>query len=384
MTGTPPDSETYALKSAAVRDIPAPELNYRPPGPRNYRPRIGVIGAGGIVASHLNAYRDAGWEVAAICNRSLAKAEARAAEFAPRARVMDRYEEILADPSIDVVDITPHPADRLPIIEAALKAGKHVLSQKPFVLDLSAGERLVKLAVGNGVKLAVNQNGRWAPHLAWMRQAVKAGLIGDVTSAHIAVHWNHGWIAGTPFEKMEDVILYDFAIHWFDFLTSITGKRAISVFAMANKAHAQAAAVPLLAQVLVRLKEGQASLIFDGATPFGARDTTFITGTRGSLSCEGPDLGQQTVTLTTAQGRTQPQLEGTWFNDGFRGAMGALLVAIEDDTEPENGAVENLQSLALAFAAIQSRRSGREVNVGEATRIEIRQHFWDDPQFPKA
>ena len=85
----------------------------------------------------------------------------------------------------------------MPNVEAALKAGKHELSQKPFVLDLAEGNRLVNLARNNGVKLAVNQNGRWAPHLSWMREAVRAGLIGDVQSVHIAVHWSHGWIAGT-------------------------------------------------------------------------------------------------------------------------------------------------------------------------------------------
>jgi predicted dehydrogenase len=77
------------------------------------------------------------------------------------------------------------------------------------------------------------------------------------------------------------------------------------------------------------------------------------------------------VTLTTAEGVSRPDLQGTWFNDGFRGAMGALLVAIEDDTEPANGAAENLHSLALAFAAIESRRTGREVAIGDATRLEV-------------
>jgi predicted dehydrogenase len=370
MTETMPDTDTYALKSAAVADIPAPQLPYRPPAPSTYRPRIGVIGAGGIVASHLDAYRAAGWKVAAICNRTRSKAEARAREFAPQAKVTDRYEEILADKSIDVVDITPHPADRLPIIEAALEAGKHVLSQKPFVLDLADGERLVRLARDKGVKLAVNQNGRWAPHQAWMREAVRQGLVGDVVGVHVSIHWNHGWIAGTSFEKVEDLILYDFGIHWFDFVASIVGTRAESVFATTRHAHGQDAKVPLLAQALVRFGGGQASLVFDGATPFGPRDTTYIAGTKGSLMSDGPDLGTQAVTLTTAVGRSRPPLEGTWFNDGFRGAMGALLVAIEDDTEPANGARENLLSLALAFAAIQSSRTGREVKIGEATRIE--------------
>lgn len=366
-----PDADTYALKSVALAEVPAPALPYQPPMPRAYHPRIGVIGAGGIISAHLDAYRTAGWEVAAICNRTLAKAEAKAAEFAPKARVTDRWQDVLNDPAIDVVDITPHPADRLPILEAALKAGKHVLSQKPFVLDLAEGRHLVTLARQNGVKLAVNQNGRWAPHLAYMREAVRAGLIGDVISAHISNQWNHDWIAGTPFEKIDDLILCDFGIHWFDFLHSVIGSRAQTVFATAIHATGQTAAVPLLAQVLVQMKGGQASLIFDGATPFGPRDTIFIAGAKGSLRSEGPDLGQQSVTLTTAEGIALPRLQGTWFNDGFRGAMGALLVAIENDDEPVNGAEENLDSLALAFAAIQSRRTGQPVKFGASDRLVL-------------
>ncbi len=368
---TAPDADTYALKSADVPEMAAPELPYLPPAPRRYRPRIGVIGAGGIVSAHLDAYRTAGWEVAAICNRSLPKAEACRQEFAPSARVTGHYADILADPAIDVVDITPHPADRLPIIEAALRAGKHVLSQKPFVLDLEEGARLIRLAQEHGVRLAVNQNGRWAPHLAYMREAVRAGLIGDVISVHASIHWNHGWIAQTPFERIEDVILYDFGIHWFDFVRSIIGARAQSVFATASRAVGQRAAAPLTAQVLIRAEGGQASLVFDGAAVWGPRDTTYIAGTGGSLCSDGPDLGSQRVTLTTAAGRAVPKLQGKWFNDGFRGAMGALLVAIETDSEPANSAAENLQSLALAFAAIESRRTGREVAVGEATRLAL-------------
>ena len=364
-----PDPDSYALKSAAVATIAAPDLPYLPPKPRDFRPRIGVIGAGGIVAAHLDAYRTAGWQVAAICNRTVTKADAKAQEFYPAARVTTDYADILADPAIDVVDITPHPADRLPIIEAALRAGKHVLSQKPFVLDLAEGARLVALARECGVKLAVNHNGRWAPHLAWMREAVRAGLIGEVTGVQVAIHWNHSWIAGTRFERIEVLILYDFAIHWFDFIVSVLGQGRVSgAFAMAGKASGQTALVPLAAQVLLRMEGGQASLVFDGAAGFGPRDTTHITGTRGSLRSDGPDLGVQQVTLTTAAGQATPVLQGTWFNDGFRGAMGALLVAIETDSEPANGAAENLESLALAFAAIQSRRSGREVAVGEVTK----------------
>ncbi|KPP83821.1 MAG: putative dehydrogenase [Rhodobacteraceae bacterium HLUCCA08] len=362
--------DDYALRSDDAPAIAAPDLPYRPPMPRAYRPGIGLIGTGGISAAHLDAYRSAGWQVAALWNRERGAAEARAAEFCPAARIEDDWQAMLRDPEIDVIDIALHPEHRVPVIEAALKAGKHVLSQKPFVTDLDTGAALVALAEDRGVKLAVNQNGRWAPHLAWMREAVHAGLIGDLVSAHVAVHWNHGWTAGTAFDAVADLVLYDFGVHWFDFIAALAGDRLQSVLATATAARGQANKVPLLAQALVRFEGGQASAVFDGALPHGARDTSYIGGTAGSLVSDGPDLGRQQVRLTTADGVARPALQGQWFNDGFRGAMGALLCAIEDGTEPANGARENLRSLALTFAAVRSRITGHEVDIGAARRLE--------------
>ena len=157
--------------------------------------------------------------------RTLARAEARRDEFFPDAVATDDFQSLFVATTSRLFDITPHPAERVPLVEAALKAGKHVLSQKPFVLDLDSGERLVELADSHGVKLAVNQNGRWAPHFAYMREAVRAGLIGDLVSCHTGVHWDHSWIVGTPFEKIDDLIFFDFAVHWFDFLASLIGAR---------------------------------------------------------------------------------------------------------------------------------------------------------------
>ena len=364
------DTDTYALRSADLPAIDAPEIAYRPPSPRSYRPKIGMIGTGGISASHLDAYRAAGWEVAALWNRTRSKAEVKAADYCPDARIEDDWQAMLGDAEIDVIDVTLHPEHRVPIIEAALRAGKHVLSQKPFVSDLETGEALVRLAESEGVKLAVNQNGRWSPHMAFIREVVREGHIGDVLSAHTAAHWNHGWTAGTPFDEIADLVLYDFGVHWFDFIASLIGNRAESVFATASKACGQSNRMPLLAQALVRFDGGQASLVFDGGLPHGPRDSTYVGGTLGSVRSEGPDLGNQAVTLTTADGIAQPTLEGQWFNDGFRGAMGELLCAIEDGREPINNARDNLGSLAMAFAAIQSRITGKEVAVGSVRRLE--------------
>lgn len=363
------DTDTYALKSADLPEISAPDVPYQPPMPKSYRPRIGMIGTGGISASHLDAYRNAGWEVAALWNRTRDKAEAKAAQYCPDARIEDDWQAILSNPDIDVVDVTLHPEHRTAIIEAALKAGKHVLSQKPFVTDLDVGEDLVKLADDMGVRLAVNQNARWAPDKAFMRETVKAGLIGQLITAHARVHWDHGWTAGTPFDRIADLILYDFGVHWLDFIASLAGDRVEAVFATAARGLGQGNQVPLLAQALVRMDGGQASLVFDGFVPHGPRDTTFLAGTLGSIVSDGPDLSQQAVTLTRPGGIAHPKLAGNWFNDGFRGTMGELLCAIEEGRDPSNSARGNLVSLAMAFAAVESRISGREIAVGRTRRL---------------
>src|SRR5262245_8815509 len=152
-------ADDYGLsKTEEAAQIAAPELDYRPRNPRRYNPAIGLIGCGGIAVQHLNAYRHAGYRVTALCDHTESKARDYQARFYSEAVVTTDYHEVLQRDEIEVVDITTHPEDRVEIIEAALRADKHVLSQKPFVVDLDVGEGLVELAERQGVKLAVNQN----------------------------------------------------------------------------------------------------------------------------------------------------------------------------------------------------------------------------------
>jgi predicted dehydrogenase len=353
-----PAPDSYALVAADAKPVAAPILDYAPPMPKDKSIPIGLIGAGGISFAHLDAYRKSGLNVVAIADRHLDRAQGRRDQFFPNAIAIDRIDDLIGNPQIKVLDITLHPADRAPLIRRALEAGQHVLSQKPFVRDMTTGRELVDMAEANGLQLAVNQNGRWAPHLSYIREAVSAGLIGEVTGVHVSIQWDHSWIAGTPFEKIDQIVLDDFAIHWFDFLASVIGDTARTVYATGTRAGDQQVASQLLAQAMVAYPGGQASLVFDGHTRFGAEDSTVVVGTRGTLRSTGPDLGRQAVSLTTAEGVARPELTGQWFNDGFAGAMGALLVAVETGKPPINSARGNLVSLRLVEAAMTSAKTG--------------------------
>jgi len=351
--------------------IQAPDLPYLPRDPEAYCPAIGLIGCGGISEMHLRAYKEAGYRVTALCGRTEEKVRSRQQEFFPAAEVYLDYRELLKRDDLEVVDIATHPEERVPIVEAALEAGKHVLSQKPFVVDLDVGERLVETAARRGVKLAVNQNGRWAPHFSYLRSAVAAGLLGEVISAHFGVHWDHNWVAGSPFDEVEPLVLYDFGIHWFDMAAVFMGeKEPRRVYASATRSPGQRAKPPLLAQALIEYDGAQATLAFNGDTRRGQEDRTYVVGTEGAAGSCGVDLTTQEVTLYTSQGVARPALEGTWFRQGFHGTMAELLGAIEEDREPFNNARDNLRSLALCFAAAASAARGEPVVPGTVRRIQ--------------
>ncbi|RMF72907.1 MAG: gfo/Idh/MocA family oxidoreductase, partial [Planctomycetota bacterium] len=321
---------------------------------------------------HLFAYRKARYPVVALCDVDRGRAESRRREFYPQADVHTDYRDVLARDDIEVVDVTPHPLQRAPILEAALRAGKHVLSQKPFVLDLDFGRRLVRLAQRRGLRLAVNQNGRWAPHFAYIREAVHRGLIGEVVSVHMSMHWDHNWVRDFPFNRIRHLILFDFAIHWFDMLHCLMrGRKARRVYASYAKSPGQTARPKLLAQAAVEYADAQATLVFDGDVRIGGQDRVFVGGTRGSIWSLGFHEQRRCpkVTLTTERGACSPRLRGHWFPDGFHGTMGELLCAIEQRREPSHNARENLGSLALCFAAVESAETHAAVTPGSCTKL---------------
>jgi predicted dehydrogenase len=367
------DDSAYGLsKQAAVGQIAAPELPYLPRLPKRYRPKIGLAGAGGVTEYHLREYQKLGLEVVAICDLDKARAEQRRSQFYPGADVCTDFRELLRRDDIEVIDAALHPEHREPLLEAAIKAGKHVLSQKPFAVNLDSAERLADLADSHNVRIAVNQNGRWAPHFAYAREAVRAGLLGEIGSMDFQLAFDHSWTIGTHFENIHHLLLYDFGVHWFDMTACLLeGKELHSVFASVTHTNYQKARPPFLAAVIVEAEQAQARLTFNAAVVYGQTDRTIIAGSLGTISACGPSLSEQELILTSAAGVAKPKLRGTWFENGFQGAMAELLCAIEEKREPSNSARNNLRTLALCFAALESANTKKPVTPGSVRKLPV-------------
>ena len=249
-----------------------------------------------------------------------------------------------------------------------------MLSQKPFAIDLETAERLVDLADERGLRLAVNQNGRFAPHVAYTRAAIDQGLLGTVGSIDLSVHWDHNWTAGTPFDRIPHLLMYDFAIHWFDMVNCYLGDRkAKTVSARVQRLAGQKSQPPLGGHAIIQADDSLATLSFNGNTLAGPSDRSLIAGSSATIHSIGPNLNEQAITLYRDEEVLAAELTGQWFNDGFAGAMGELLCAIEDDRAPSNSARHNLHSLEIAFAAIASaEQGGQPIEVGSVRRLEPR------------
>ena len=171
---------------------------------------------------------------------------------------------------------------------------------------------------------------------------------------------------------MRHLILYDFGIHWFDFVHTIMGDAIPRrIYASMARSATQSIMPALLAQTIIEYESTQVTLIFDGATKFDHLDRTLVVGSQGAIRSVGPSTEYQRVELTTAEGLARPSLKGAWFPDGFHGTMAELLSAIVENREPTNSARNNLQSLALCYAAVASAERGEAVKPGSVRQLPV-------------
>lgn len=148
--------------------------------------RWGILATGHIARTFAQDLVDAGFSLTAVGSRAPGAAQAFATEFGiPRAH--GTYEELVADPNVDVIYVaTPHPHHVANAL-LAMDAGKHVLIEKPLTLNRADAQRISDRAVERGVVAMEAMWTRFLPHMVHLRSLLAAGVIGAVRTV-IADH----------------------------------------------------------------------------------------------------------------------------------------------------------------------------------------------------
>ncbi|HEV2127657.1 MAG TPA: Gfo/Idh/MocA family oxidoreductase, partial [Thermomicrobiales bacterium] len=186
--------------------------------------RIAVLGAGFMGSTHARAYGTMdGVEVATICATSARRAEPLASELG--CEWTEDIERTLADDSIDAVDIClPTPQHR-EATEAALRAGKHVLLEKPLALTMADAEAIVRAAETSNRVVMVAHVLRFWPEYVELKRIVDSGELGTpmyVNAVRRQPALN--WMDAGPRGHLTGGSLHDMLIHDFDAANWVLGK----------------------------------------------------------------------------------------------------------------------------------------------------------------
>lgn len=328
----------------------------------DHRPRfparrggIGILGCGQIAqTAHLPAYEKYGLDVVGVWSRTPDTTASVPERFPGVGTVYDSPEELLSDPRVEIVDVATGPEGRVVWLNKAVEAGKHVLAQKPLTTDVDAVVPVLEKADRSGVRIAVNQNARWAPPWRLATLLVEQGAVGEVVAVTHVLDKPLPPLAGTAFDQLPHMLLTDYLVHWVDITRCwLEGQHAGEVRAHDHRTVGQPtdALSPWGATWQLTTREGGSALVRvvgDARTeqpscPF------WVHGTSGTI--RGSLLGNDHVSLETPTGWQRVEPEGAWFVDGFAGTMGELMCSIEESRQPFNSAWHNLATLRLVEAA---------------------------------
>ena len=145
--------------------------------------RVGIVGCGGIAnGKHLPALKALpNVKMVAFCDLIRERAEKALKEYgAEDAKIYDTYEELVADPTIDVVHVlTPNKA-HAPISIAAMEAGKDVMCEKPMAKTAADARAMVECAKRTGKTLTIGYQNRFRPDSLYLKKCCEAGDLGEV------------------------------------------------------------------------------------------------------------------------------------------------------------------------------------------------------------
>jgi predicted dehydrogenase len=196
---------------------------------------VGLIGYGAIAQAHAASITATpGLRLAGICDVSDERRQMAAREWSVRTHA--RAEDLLDDPEVRLVVVGTPPSIHSDSVMAALRAGKHVVCEKPFALRVEEVDRMIDAAAARDLVLTVFQSRRWDPDYLALRDVVRSGRIGEAfyMESFIGGH-GHPCDFWHSHEPISGGTIYDWGSHYFDWILQLFPNPVRTVSAQAHK-----------------------------------------------------------------------------------------------------------------------------------------------------
>jgi predicted dehydrogenase len=301
-----------------------------------------------------------------------AQAEARAAEFnLGGAMIGTDLDAVLRQTKPDLLFDVVVPAARREVVATGLAHGCHVLSEKPMAASLEAGRELVALAAKAGKVHAVIQNRRFIAGVRRIQRMIASGVLGELTALHC------DFFVGAHFggfrEQMQNVLLLDMAIHTLDAARFMAGKTPLAVYCLQTNPKGSWYAHGAAANAIFEFSDDvvfnyRGSWCAEGANT-SWESTWRVIGSKGTLLWDGAEnfkanvVAGDTGFFRDLKPVEVPEPADIAQTHGHASVIADFLAAIETGRAPETAGSDNIKSLAMVFAAIESARTKSRVEI---------------------
>lgn len=341
--------------------------------------KVGVIGCGKIAqVRHIPEYhRNPRVELGGFYDLNKERTDELQKQFGGRA--YDRYQDMLNDPEIDAVSICSSNDSHASIAIEALRAGKQVLCEKPMAVTLEECEDMVRVSKETGNYLMIGHNQRLAKAHARAKQLLEEGIIGDIVSFRTT--FGHGGPETWSIDPGQNVWFFDkkkaslgamgdLGIHKTDLIQFLTGQTVSKVTAKVTTLDKRDGDGGLIgvddnAICIYTMKNGIVGTMTASWTFYGEEDnSTILYGTKGIMRIYDDPAYSIKVTLQNGEAiyYNIDQIQ-TNDNQTASGVIDLFVDCLVKKVPPAISGEEALAAMKAVFAAVESSKSGKEVEI---------------------
>lgn len=348
--------------------------------------RAALIGCGRISFKHVEAFQELRdrYRLEAVCDPVLSRAEHKSASYAAGApgitpRVFTDHRELLETVRPDVVTIATESGFHAAITLDALKAGAHVIVEKPMALSTSDAERMIRTARKKNKKLAVCFQNRFNPPVQKTWHALRDGRFGRMLHGMIQVRWNRGesyyreaaW-RGTW--ALDGGTLMNQCTHGIDLLQWLMGEDAVRVTGVTRR-YLRPIESEDFGSAIVEFRSGAVGIIEGSADvyPKNLNETLSLFGERGSVVIGGLAVNRiETWRFSDSAERGEseesvldPTVQDppTVYGYGHTALFADFADAVAQDRKPFVSGEDGRRSLDLILSIYRSMKAGKPVRL---------------------
>lgn len=341
--------------------------------------RIGIIGCGKITqVRHIPEYK----ENEHVCFAGFFDLVKERAEEMARlhgGKAYDTYEEMIQDKEVDAVSVCAANHVHKEITVKALKAGKHVLCEKPMATSLEDCEEMVRVAKETGKFLMIGQNQRLTKTHRKAKELIEQGMIGDIIT--FQTQFGHRgpevWSVDPGknvwfFDKNKAVMgaMADLGIHKTDLIHYLSGQRIVETRAFIGTLDKRDEAGNFIgvddnAICMYKLNSGALGTMAASWTYYGEEDNSFkLYGTKGIMKLYS-DSKYSIIIETKDDEHIYYDIDQIQTNNNQTksGVIDSFVDCLYTNTPPEISGEEVLAAMRVVFASIESSNTGKAVKI---------------------